>query len=140
VAVHCPDDPGSPLVYRITTQNAVKATNVTYTTALQSAPSATATMVATSSLLSADSRMEGVQMGTNVVMFGSDAPLAPFTGTITYTVTGSSPIIHLLTDLQPSRAFQISAGGTPLGTLTSSPQGTLSFTNTVSGSQLITVQ
>jgi hypothetical protein len=73
-------------------------------------------------------------------MFGSDAPLNPLTGTITYTVTGSSPVIHLLTDLQPSHAFQVTAGGTPLGTLTSSPQGTLSFTNTPSGSQVITVE
>jgi hypothetical protein len=97
-------------------------------------------MVTTASLRSTDNRMEGVQMGTNVVLFGSDAPLNPFVGTITYTVTGASPFIHLLTDLQPGHAFQISADGSPLGTMTSSSQGTLSFTYTPSGSQIITVQ
>ncbi len=65
-------------------------------------------MVATMSIRSADNRMEGVQMGTDVVMFGSDAPLNPFTGTISYTVSGSSPIVHLVTDLPPSHSFQIS--------------------------------
>ena len=79
-------------------------------------------------------------MGNNVVMFGSDAVLSPFTGTISYTVNGSGPIVHLLTDLQPSHAFQVSAGGGSLGTITSSAQGTLSFTNGVSGSQIITIQ
>lgn len=139
-AVHCPDDPSSPIVYRVATQNAVKATNVTYVTALQSAPSATNAMVNTTVIYSTDNRMEGVQMGSSVVMFGADAVLSPFTGTITYTVTGSSPISHLLTDLQPNHAFQVSAGGTSLGTFTSSAQGTLSFTNTPSGTQSITIQ
>ena len=140
VAVHCPDDPGGALVYRITTQNAIKATNVTYVTALQTAPSSTPNTVTTASIRSADNRMEGVEMGANLVLFGSDAPLNPFAGTITYTVTGSSPIVHLLTDLQPGHAFQISANGSTIGTFTSSLQGTLSFTNTPSGSQIITVQ
>ena len=139
-AVHVPDDPGNPIVYRIATQNSSKATNVTYVTALQSAPSATNTMVTTTALYSTDNRMEGVQMGNSVVMFGSDATLSPFTGTISYTVNGSGPIVHLLTDLQPNHGFQVTAGGTSLGTITSSGQGTLSFTNTASGSQAITIQ
>ena len=97
-------------------------------------------MVNTAPVYSTDNRMEGVQMGTNVVMFGADAPLNPFTGTISYTVNGSAPIVHLLTDLQPGRAFQVSAGGVSLGTMTSSGQGTLSFTNAAAGTQIITVQ
>lgn len=63
LSVLCPDDPGGALVYRITTQNAIKATNVTYVTALQSAPASTASMVATASVRLSDNRMEGVQMG-----------------------------------------------------------------------------
>jgi PKD repeat protein len=139
-AVNCPDDPSGALVYRIATWNATKATNVTYVTALQSAPSTTASMVATAFVRSTDNRLEGVQMGTNVVLFGADTVLNPFTGTISYTVTGSSPINHLLTDLPPNRACQISAGGFPLGIITTSAQGTLVFTNTPSGSQIITIQ
>lgn len=139
-AVHCPDDPSSPIVYRVATQNSVKSTNVTYVTALQSAPSATNNMVTSVALYSADNRMEGVQMGNNVVMFGSDTVLSPFTSTISYSVNGSGPIVHLITDLQPGRGYNVTAGGTSLGTITSSGQGTLSFTNSVAGSQTITIQ
>jgi hypothetical protein len=139
-AVHCPDDPSSPIVYRVSTQNSVKSTNVTYVTALQSAPSTTNNMVTTTALYSSDNRMEGVQMGNNVVMFGADAVLSPFTGTISYTVNGSGAIIHLITDLQPNRAFSVTAGGTSLGTIMSSGQGTLSFTNAAAGGQTITIQ
>ncbi len=139
-AVHCPDDPSSAIVYRIATQNAVKATNVTYVTALQSAPSTTNTMVKTAAIYSTDNRMEGVQMENSLVMFGSDAVLNPFTGTISYTVNGSGPIVHFLTDLQPNHSFQVSAGGGSLGIITSSAQGTLSFTNAASGAQIILVQ
>ena len=140
VAVHCPDDSSSAIVYRITTQNAALATNVTYLTALQSAPATTANMVTTTFVRSTDNRMEGAQMGTHVVLFGSDAPLNPFTGILTYTITGSPAVIHLLADLPPGRAFQISANGNPIGIFTSSPQGTLTFTNAISGSQTITLQ
>jgi hypothetical protein len=139
-AVNCPDDPGGALVYRIATWNAIKVTNVTYVTALHSAPSTTANMVATAFVRSTDNRLEGVQMGTNVVLFGSDTVLNPFTGTLNYTVTGLSPIVHLLTDLPPNRACQISAGGVAFATISTSAQGTLTFTNTPSGSQIITIQ
>jgi hypothetical protein len=139
-AVNCPDDPSGALVYRVATWNSIKATNVTYVTALESAPSTAASMVATAFLRSTDNRLEGVQMGTNVVLFGADSVLNPFTGTLSYTVTGSSPIHHLLTDLPPNRACQVSAGGVPLGTITTSAQGALSFTNTPSGSQIIAIQ
>lgn len=132
--------PNGAVVYRVTSQNAVKATNVTYVTALQSAPSTTATMTNTTPIYSTDNRMEGVQMGNNLVLFGADAPLNPFTNTITYGVSGMSPVVHLLTDLQPNHAFQVSADGVSIGTITSSAQGTLSFTNAVSGSQTITIQ
>ena len=139
-AVNCPDDPSGALVYRVATWNSINATNVTYVTALQSAPSTTANMVASTYVRSTDSRLEGVQMGTNVVMFGSDGVLNPFTGTLSYTVTGSSPIIHLVTDLPPNRTCQVSVGGVPLVTVMTSAQGTLSFTNTSPGSQTITIQ
>ncbi|HVV72724.1 MAG TPA: PKD domain-containing protein, partial [Verrucomicrobiae bacterium] len=96
-AVTCPAG-SSTLVYRLTTQNASKATNVTYTTALQSAPATETNMVSTTRISSADHRMEGVQMGAYLVLFGADGPLIPFSGSLTYTVTGTSTVIHLLTD------------------------------------------
>ncbi len=137
--VECPDESGT-FVYRVVTVNSSNATNVTYVSALQSAPASTNSMVSTVSVLSADNRMEGVQMGGNLVLFGADAPLNPFTGTISYAVTGNSPIVHLLADLPPNRVCQISANGSSLGTRTTSAQGTLTFTNTPSGSQTITIQ
>jgi hypothetical protein len=79
-------------------------------------------------------------MGTNVVLFGADSVLNPFTGTLSYTVTGLSPIHHLLTDLPPNRACQISVGGVAFANINTSAQGTITFTNTPSGSQLITIQ
>ena len=79
-------------------------------------------------------------MGNALVLYGADAPLIPFTGTLNYAVTGSSPVIHLLTDLPADRPFQVLADGVPLGTITTSAQGTLLFTNTPSGSQVITIQ
>jgi hypothetical protein len=135
-----PTNCNGSIVYRVTTVNSVNATNVTYITALQSAPKTTASMTNTAPIYSTDNRMEGIQMGNNVVLFGADTALNPFTGTITYAVTGSSPITHLLADLTPNHAFQVSAGGVSMGMITSSPQGTLSFTTTPSGSQSITVQ
>jgi hypothetical protein len=78
-AVHCPDDPRGALVYRIATWNSIKATNVTYVTALQSAPSTTANMVPTKFIRSTDDRLEGVQMGAKVVLFGADTVMNPFT-------------------------------------------------------------
>src|SRR6185437_4754845 len=135
--VHCPN---GALVYRVATQNSVKATNVTYVTALQSATSTTNTMVNTAAIYSTDNRMEGVQMGTNVVMFGSDATLNPFTGTITYVVNGSSPMTHLLTDLPPNHSFALSAGGAFVGNITSSAQGALLFTTSPSGAQSVSIQ
>ncbi len=138
-STNCPAG-SSTVVYRVTTVNVTNATNVTYVTALQSASSAVANMIGTTPVYSTDARMEGVQMGTNIVLFGADAVLNPFTGSIVYTVTGSSPVIHLLTDLPPNRACQVSAGGVSLGTITTSSQGTLLFTNTPSGSESITIQ
>ncbi len=135
-----PTNCNGSIVYRVTTVNSANATNVTYVTAFQSAPSTTATMTNTVPIYSTDNRMEGVRMGNSVVMFGADAALNPFTNSISYTVSGSAPVSHLLTDLQPNHAFQVSAGGTSLGTFTSSAQGTLTFTNTPSGSQSIVIQ
>jgi len=135
-----PTNCNGSIVYYVTTVNSVNASNVTYVTGLQSAPSTAATMTNTAPIYSTDGRMEGVRMGNNLVMFGADAALNPFTNSISYTVSGSSPVSHLLTDLQPNHAFQVSAGGNSVGTFTSSAQGTLTFTNTPAGTQTITVQ
>ncbi|HEV2984699.1 MAG TPA: PKD domain-containing protein, partial [Vicinamibacterales bacterium] len=132
---------GSAAVYQVVTQNANPTLNVTYTTAFQSTPSTTAAMVATTQVQSTDGRMEGVQMGNQLVLFGTAGPVDPTAGSITYKITGTAPVTQLLTDLQPGRAYQIKADGALVATLTASSQGTLSFSTTPSslGSQTIVI-
>jgi hypothetical protein len=96
-------------------------------------------MVATGRVASADGRMEGVQMGNQVVLFGTTGPLNPFAGSISYAITGTSPVTHLLTDLEPGRLYQVVADGAPVAAVTASAQGTISFT-TPAGSRAIVIQ
>jgi hypothetical protein len=95
-------------------------------------------MVATQQVTSTDGRMEGVQMANQVVLFGTDGAVSPASG-ITYNATGSASLSHLLTDLQPGRAYQVTVNGSSVGTLTASSQGTLSFTTTTTGALTIQV-
>lgn len=138
-AVECPVGSGT-MVNRVTTRNASNSSNVTYVTALQTAPASQASMTSTMPIVSTDQRMEGVQIGNCVVLFGADASLDSFTGAITYSVTGSSPLTHHVTDLPANLSCQVLANGNPIGTFLTSAQGTLAFTNPVSGTQVITIQ
>jgi hypothetical protein len=129
---------GTATVYRVATNNAAPSQKVRYITALQTAPSTTASMVATQQVTSTDGRMEGVQMANQVVLFGTDGAVSPASG-ITYNATGSASLSHLLTDLQPGRAYQVTVNGSPVGTLAASNQGTLSFTTTTTGALTIQI-
>ncbi|HWD21186.1 MAG TPA: PKD domain-containing protein [Verrucomicrobiae bacterium] len=135
-AVNCPAD-GDAVVYRVATRNTVLATNVNYLTVLQSAAASTASMAATAPVSSSDLRMEGAQIGNTVILCGADAPLTPFSGTITYSVTNAAPTIHFLCDLPAGQAFQVSANGISLGSFKASASGVLSFTNIRTGAQTI---
>jgi hypothetical protein len=83
--------------------------------------------------------MEGIQIANQLVLFGTDGPLNPFTGSVAYTVAGRGPVRHLLTDLEPGRTYQVMADGVLVDTPTASDQGTLTFTTTPAGTQTIVV-
>jgi hypothetical protein len=125
-------------VYRVATNNTNQALNVQYVTALETAPSTTGTMASTQQVVSTDGRMQGVEIGGNLVLFGTNGPLSPFTGSITYTISSATAISHLLTNLQPGQQYVVRANGVVIGTFTSSAQGTLSFTTPI-GSNTITI-
>jgi hypothetical protein len=125
-------------IYRVATNNANPALNVQYTTALETAPSSVTSMVATQQVASTDGSMEGVLMGTYLVLFGKSGLLSPSAGPITYNINSSGSVSDLLTDLQPNAPYRIQVNGGSATTLTSSAQGTLSFT-TPHGANTITV-
>jgi hypothetical protein len=83
-------------------------------------------MVATQQILSTDNRMEGVQMGNELVLFGTDGAVIPTTP-VTYSVTGSGNVHHLLTDMQSGRTYQLKVNGVVTGSVQASSKGTLSF-------------
>jgi len=124
-------------VHRVTTKNANPSANVRYTTAFQTAPSTTTSMVATVRVASGDGRMEGVQMGGYVVLFGTDGTVDLAAGTVGYNFNGTNAVKHLLTDLTPGGAYQIKVDGVVLGTFTASSQGTITFDTAAGASSVL---
>jgi hypothetical protein len=118
---------GGKTVYTLSTANSNPTLGVQYTTAFQTAPSSTSSMVGTTRVASADGRMEGVQMGDYVVMFGTDGTVDLAAGSITYNFSGTDAVKHLLTDLSPGAVYQVKVDGGVLGTFTASDQGTITF-------------
>jgi hypothetical protein len=119
-------------------QPATSTASVNFVTALQTAPSTTTSMDATEHVLSTDGRMEGTQIGSQLVLFGVAATAVNLTTPVTYSVSGSSSVSNLLVDLQAGGVYQIVANGTTLGNVTASSQGTISFT-TPAATQQVTV-
>ena len=132
---------GDATVSQVVTRNAAAAPLVSYVTALQTVASTAQAMVATTSLRSRDGRMEGVQAGNQVVLFGTSGAVDPAGGAIGYTVRGTAAVTQVLTDLQPGRSYTVRADGVAVATLTASAQGTVSFATTpsASGAQDVTV-
>jgi len=129
---------GSATVQELITQNASPTASVRYVTAFQTAPFTTATMDATTHVLTTDSRMEGTQIGNQLVLFGYAAGTVDLTTPVTYALTGTNSVSNLLVDLQAGGVYQIQSDGVLLGNVAASGQGTLSFT-TPAGAQQVTV-
>ena len=117
--------------YEVNTNNSAPALNVNYTTAFQTAPSSTPSMVSTVAVKSADGLMEGVEMGGALVLFGKDGILPASVSTITVNLAGAAPSSELFVDLQPGKTYQVQVGGVK-STLKADAQGTISVNTGVS--------
>lgn len=129
---------GSATIQQLEIQNATPTSSVNYLTAFQVAPSTTTTMDATNHILTTDGRMEGTQMGNQLVLFGVAAGSVDLTTPVTYNLSGSNSVSNLLVDLQAGGIYQIKVDGTNIGNVTASSQGTVSFT-TAAGAKQVTV-
>jgi hypothetical protein len=130
--VNAPGTPPDQLVgsgamfYQVATRNAAATPEVHYTTALETAPASTAAMDSSRAAQSDDGRLEGVQIGANLVLFSKDGS-ADSSSTIAYTVTGAGPIRHLLVGLNPSQLYHVTVNRVTADH-TADDQGTISFT------------
>jgi PKD repeat protein len=129
---------GNATIQEVITQNTAATPSVRYVTAFQVASSTTTAMVSTQSIISTDSRMEGVQMGSQLVLFGRNGDVDLSTP-VTYQINSTSAIQHLLVNLKPGQSYKVFVNGTLTATLTASSQGTLSFTTSTVGAQTIQV-
>jgi hypothetical protein len=128
---------GNATVKELEIRNASPTASVRYVTAFQVGTSSTTAMDATEHVVSTDSRIEGSQIGNQLVLFGRNGTVDATTP-VTYGLNGSAPVQNLLVDLQPGRTYQIQADGVVVATVTASSQGTVSFT-TPAGAQTVQV-
>jgi PKD repeat protein len=129
---------GSATIEQMDVQNSTTSASVRYVTAFEATSSGTAAMDPTQHVLSTDQRMEGVQMGSDVVLFGRNGDV-DLTTPVTYTFTGSASVQHLLTNLAAGANYQVTVNGTVLTTVTASAQGTITFTTTATGTATVQV-
>jgi hypothetical protein len=134
-----PTNVGGKTVQLLDTQNASPTASVRYVTAFQVAPSTTTQMVSTQQIVSTDSRMQGVQMGNQVVLFGTNGSV-DLTTPVTYQISGSGAVQQMLTNLSPGHIYQVQADGTAVTTVTADSAGTISFSTTPSASGTQTIQ
>ena len=134
---------GSVTIQQLEIQNASPTLSVNYLTAFQVAPSTTASMDATAHVLTTDGRMEGTQIGNQLVLFGVTAGTVDLTTAVTYSLSGSSSVNNMLMDLKAGGVYQVVALGTnginlSTQTVTADSQGVLSFA-TPTGTQQVMV-
>jgi hypothetical protein len=113
--------------FEVATNNTKPSLAVNYTTAFQTAAKTATSMVATTSVKSADGRMEGVEIGGQLVLFGANGTLPASVSAISVTVAGAAPSSAILVDLQPGKTYQITVNGA-VHSLKADTQGVVSFT------------
>ena len=124
--------------YRVITQNTDTSASVSFLTVFQTAAASTLSMDATTHVVSADGRMEGAQIGNQLVLFGHNGGIVDLTTPITYSLAGDGSIENLLTNLEAGQTYQIVADGQSPTSVTASSEGTLRFT-TPAGARSIQV-
>jgi hypothetical protein len=125
-------------VYRVTSTNTNPTSKVRFLTVFQTAGATTANMDATEEVDTTDDRMEGSQIGNQLVLFGRDGTV-DLTTAVTYTLgSGASSVNNLLTDLEAGASYQVKVNGAVLTSVVASNQGAISFT-TALGAQTVQV-
>lgn len=128
------------ILHRVVTEPASVSASLRTTTVFQAAAGSSESMDPHAAVASADGRMEGAWIGSQLVLFGRDGPVSPDTP-VSYTFTSrASPMAHLLVDLVPGRSYRVTADDTAVGTFTATKAGTLTFTTTGTGRQTVTVR
>ncbi|MFO1023059.1 MAG: DUF4815 domain-containing protein [Planctomycetales bacterium] len=126
-------------VQRVTTQNANPSTSARFVTAFQLTGSGTSQMVATQHITSTDGRMEGVQMGNQLVVFGRDGDVDLNTP-INYSVNVTSVTHNLLTNLVAGQKYDVVLNNSSHVVLTASTAGTIAFDPPLTGTVSIQVK
>ncbi|MDB5357479.1 MAG: hypothetical protein JWN24_3932 [Phycisphaerales bacterium] len=117
-------------VQEIQTTNTSPVASVRYVTAMQTAASTTGAMDASSHVESGDGKVEGVQIGAYVVLFGKNGAVS---GGTSYSVTAAAgqTMTHYLSDMTPGATYTMT--GANQGSATADGQGVLTFTTTGTG-------
>jgi len=118
-------------IQELTTNNAAPAASVRYVTAMQVAPSAAVVMDASTHVESSDGKLEGVQIGSYVVLFGRNGAVAGGVGNYSVNAPSGQTLTHYLSDLAPGVTYTLA--GADQSTATANPQGVLSFTSAGTG-------
>lgn len=123
-------------VREVITANTDQVDNTQYVTAFD-VGSAGGSMIATQQILTSDERMQGVEMGNYVVLFGRNGNVNLSTP-VSYQVTGTSTMSNMLTNLVPGQAYEVYVDGVGTTTVTADSQGVITFT-TPAGTNTIEV-
>lgn len=129
---------GSATVQELITQSASPSERLQLVSVLQVASAKTPSGDTARHVTSSDSRLEGAQVGKQVVLFGRDGKV-PADASLTYEVSAADSLRHLLTDLPPGRKYHVKVGGTVRATATTSAQGTLAFTTSADSKQTVEI-
>jgi hypothetical protein len=97
---------------------------------MQVASSGVAAMDSSTHVESGDGKLEGVQIGSYVVLFGKNGAVS---GGTSYQVTAGSgqALTHYLSDMTPGATYSLT--GANQGTATADAQGVVTFTTTGTG-------
>jgi hypothetical protein len=126
------------VIQEVITENAHPVKSIRYMTAFQIAPTSSKEMIATRHVADTSGRLEGLQIGNHLVLFGTAGQLDPAVA-LKYQVTATGKTQHLVTDLRPGQPFLIKVDGTQVARLTASAQGTLSFATASAGPHAIEI-
>lgn len=127
---------GSATLQQVAVNNSSPTSSIRYVTAMQVTSSSASAMDTASRIMSVASKLEGVQMGSYVVMFGRNGTIS---GGDSYNITApnGATITHYITDL-PSGSYSLTGANQASAVTTS--EGVLTFTTTGTGSaQTVTV-